>query len=157
MNRVFALLLALAPLAAPAAVCRILSGSGLAFGAYDLLATAPRDSQATLTVACEGTGAAQNVVLSMRIDQGVNGASVAARRMVHTGGAGDALHYGLFRDAARSSVWGMSDGIDTLGATLAVPATGTTAASFTIFGRIPPRQQARVGSYADAVQVTINY
>lgn len=151
------MVLALAPLAAQAATCRLLSVGGIAFGSYDLLATTPRDSQVTLTVTCSGTGAAENVTLSMRVDQGVNGRTVATRRLANTAGTGDALQYGLYRDPARSSIWGISDGIDTLGATLAVPASGSASASFTIYGRIPARQQAGVGSYADAVQVTVNY
>jgi spore coat protein U-like protein len=44
-----------------------------------------------------------------------------------------------------------------MGAALAVPSVGSAAASFTIYGRIPAAQNARVGSYSDAVQITINY
>jgi spore coat protein U-like protein len=151
-------LLLLAPLAADAAaVCRLLSGGSLAFGSYDILASAPRDSQMTVTVSCEATGGAQTVLLTVRVDPGINGSSVANRRMLHTGGTGDALAYGIYRDPARSSVWGVSDGIDTLGATLAVPSLGAAAASFTLYGRIPPAQNARVGSYGDAVQITVSY
>jgi spore coat protein U-like protein len=152
------LLLALAPQLAPAAaVCRLVSGSGLAFGPYDVLARAPRDSQVTVGISCEGTGTQQNVMLVLRVDQGAHGASVESRRMLHTGGSGSALAYGLYRDAARTSVWGMTEGLDTMGTTLVVPATGTAAARFTIYGRIAPAQDVRAGTYADAVQVTINY
>jgi spore coat protein U-like protein len=97
------------------------------------------------------------VLLTLRVDQGVNGSSVANRRMVHTSGSGDALSYGLYRDPQRSSVWGVSDGIDTVGASLAVPNLGAGVASFTLYGRIPPGQNARVGTYADAVQITVAY
>jgi spore coat protein U-like protein len=152
------LLLALAPPSLrAAAVCRLLAPGGIAFGSYDLLATAPRDSQMTLAVRCEGQGTAQNVTLSVRIDGGGSGAPVQARRMLHTGGTGDTLAYGLFRDAARSAVWGVTEGVDTVGALLAVPAVGAVSFQFTVFGRIPARQDARVGSYADAVQLTVNY
>lgn len=154
---VFVLLL-LAPLLAPAAAaCRLLAGGSLAFGSYDLLASAPRDSQMTLTVSCQATGAAQDVLLTVRVDPGLHGSSVAQRRMLHTSGSGDALAYGVYRDPQRSSIWGVSDGIDTMAATLAVPALGTAAATFTLYGRIAPGQNARVGSYADAVQVTVTY
>jgi len=152
------LLLLLAPLAADAAaVCRMLSAGSLAFGSYDLLARAPRDSQVSVTVSCEGNGSAQTVLVSLRVDQGSNGSSIASRRLLHTGGSGDALAYGLFRDPARSSVWGVSQGIDTMNAALSVPSLGAAAASFTIYGRIPPGQNAHVGSYSDAVQITIDY
>lgn len=152
------LLAALLPAGAAAAIaCRFASGGGLAFGTYDLLAAAPTDSQATLTVTCERNGGTPGIVITVRVDQGANGASVSARRMVHTGGFRDALHYGLYRDAARSSVWGVSDSIDTVSASLSVPDRGSASAQFTTYGRVPPRQDARTGSYADRVQVTILY
>lgn len=140
-----------------AAVCRLLSGGSLAFGSYDILASAPRDSQMSLTVTCEATGGAQNVLLTLRVDQGINGSSIANRRMLHTSGSGDALGYGVFRDPQRSSVWGVSDGIDTVGAALAVPSLGAAAASFILYGRIPAAQNARVGTYSDALQITVTY
>ena len=154
----WAWLLLLAPLAADAAaVCRLLSGGSLAFGSYDILASTPRDSQMSVTVSCEASGGAQNVLLTVRVDQGINGSSIANRRMLHTGGTGDALAYGIYRDAARSSLWGVTDGVDTMGATLAVPTLGVATASFTLYGRIPPAQNARIGTYSDAVQITVNY
>ena len=99
----WAWLLLLAPLAADAAaVCRLLSGGSHAIGSYDKLAGTPRDSQMSVTVSCEARGGAQNVLLTVRVDQGINGSSIANRRMLHTGGTGDALAYGIYRDPARS-------------------------------------------------------
>jgi spore coat protein U-like protein len=152
-----AALLLLAPLAAGAAACRIQAGSGLSFGTYDILSPAPRDSQSTVTVICDGTGTPQTVSLMLRVGPGANAASPGLRRMRNTGGSTSTLSYGVYRDAARSSVWGTSTGIDTLGAALAVPASGSASASFTLYGRIPPGQDAHVGTYGDAVQVTIDY
>jgi spore coat protein U-like protein len=145
------------PLATPAAVCRIVSGGSLAFGNYDLLAAAPRDSQATLTISCSGTGTAQTVTLVVGIDPGVNGTAGGLRRMKHTAGAPDAMAYNLYRDAGRSSAWGMTPGVDTTPLTLAVPANGSSSALVTIYARIPPRQDLRIGNYADAVQVIVTY
>jgi spore coat protein U-like protein len=150
------LALLLAPVGASAAVCRVMSGSALSFGAYDLLAPTPRDSQMNLVVTCDGTGSPQTVALSVRVNQGAGGFG-GTRRMAHTGGTGDFLEYGLYRDPARSSVWGVSEGVNTVGAALAVPAAGSVSATFVIYGRIPARQNARTGTYADAVQVTIDY
>lgn len=156
-SRLAACLLALAPLAAPAAVCRIVSGGALAFGTYDLLAAAPRDSQASLTISCSGTGTPQTVVLVVGIDTGQNGTPGGLRRMKHTAGAPDALAYNLYRDPGRSSAWGVTPGVDTTPVTLTVPASGSASALVTIYGRIPARQDLRVGSYADAVQVVVTY
>lgn len=153
---VCALLLA-APCAHAVTVCRVISGSGVAFGSYDQLAAAPTDSQGTISVQCDRDGGPAAVNLIVRIDQGANGNSVQARRMLHTGGSGNVLAYNLYRDALRSSVWGVSDGIDTAGASLAVPDRGRATVQFTIYGRMPPRQNAHVGTYADALQLTIVY
>ena len=156
-RRMVAALLLLAPLAAGAAACRFQAGTGLAFGTYEIFSTAPRDTQATITLVCDGTGTAQTLSLMLRVGPGGNAGSVTARRMRHTGGSASTLAYGLYRDAARSSVWGTTTGVDTVGATLAVPASGSTSATFIVYGRIPPGQDVFVGSYADAVQVTIDY
>lgn len=159
MNR--PLVLALLALAAPAAAantsCRVVSGGGFAFGSYDILSARPADSQATLTVSCERNGGPAGVTLTVGLDQGNHGSSVSARRMRHAGGRPDFLRYGLYRDAARTSVWGSSDRVDTMDAVLMVPDRGTASVQFTIFGRIPPRQDVHIGSYGDAVRVTILY
>jgi spore coat protein U-like protein len=135
----------------------VLSGNGLAFGAYDLLAAGPTDTQATIVVQCERTGGTPAVSLSLHLDAGANAVSVEARRMLHAGGSGSTLAYGMYRDPARTSPWGVADGIDTVGATLSVPDRGTASAQFTIYGRMPARQNAPVGSYTDRVQLTILY
>ena len=156
-SRLAAGVLALAPLFAQAAVCRIVSGSGLAFGTYDTLASAPRDSQTTLMVRCSGSGSPEVVTLMVGVDPGLHGTPGGMRRMMHTAGTADALAYNLYRDAGRSSSWGMSTGVDTVPITITVPATGSTSAAINIYARIPARQEPRVGTYADAVMVTIDY
>jgi spore coat protein U-like protein len=152
-----ALVLLLAAPAAPAAtLCRIVTGAGVAFGSYDMLSPAPTDSQGTVTVQCERNGGPAGVSMIVRIDQGAHG-SVQARRMLHTGGSGSLLTYGLYRDAARSGVWGSSDGIDTVGAAMNVPDRGSASLQLTIYGRMPPRQNGHIGTYSDAVQLTVLY
>lgn len=152
------LVLCLAPLAAPAAtVCRLMSGGSLAFGAYDFFAAAPNDSLADVTVSCARQGGPQHVTLLMRVDQGMNGTSVSARRLLHTGGSGDTLNYGLYRDVGRTSVWGSTDNVNTVSAILSVPNRSTAMARFTIYGRIPAAQDVSAGTYRDTVGVTLIY
>jgi spore coat protein U-like protein len=159
VNRLFVLLLLAlaAPLAWPATVCRLVGGVSMGFGSYDYFSAVPNDSQTTVSVSCDRSGGAPTVTVTVRIDQGANGAGVGSRRMLHTGGSGDLLNYGLYRDVARSQVWGMTDTVDTMGATLAVPNKGSAGASFTVYGRIPARQDLSAGNYADSVQITILY
>ena len=157
MSRTLALALLLAaPCAQAVTTCRVISGNGLAFGSYDLLSAAPSDTQATVTVQCDRIGGPATVSLLVRIDPGANGSSAQARRMRQAGGA-SLLAYNIYRDPNRSSVWGDLDGIDTVGASLTVPDRGSAAVQLTLYGRMPPRQNAAVGSYTAALQLTILY
>lgn len=159
VSRVLLLLvLCLAPMAAPAAiVCRLVSGGSLGFGPYDFFSAAPNDSLANVTVNCSRDGGPQNNTLLMRVDQGLNGASVNARRLLHTGGTGDTLAYGLYRDVGRTSVWGSTDNVDTLSVSLSIPNKSTAFATFIIYGRIPAGQDVSAGTYRDTVGVTLIY
>jgi spore coat protein U-like protein len=152
------MLFALAPLGANAATtCRIVNAGSLAFGSYDYFSRLPNDSLANMTVTCTRQGAPQHMTVVVRADQGMNGNSVTSRRMLHSGGRGDTLAYNLYRDPGRSSVWGSSDGVNTMSADLSIPNNGTASATLTIYGRIPIQQDASPGLYGDSVQVTIDY
>jgi spore coat protein U-like protein len=153
-----ALLVLLAPVPTSAAVvCRILSGGSLAFGPYDALVTGPTDTQTDVLVTCDRDGGPQNLTLVLLADQGMNGTSVNARRLAHTGGAPDALNYGLYSDPSRSDVLGMSNGVNTVSVPLSVPNKRSATARITVFGRIPAGQDVRAGNYADTVQLTLMY
>lgn len=157
MNR-FAMLLCLllaAGHASAATVCRLVSGGGMAFGTYDVLSTAPNDTLLQVAVTCERNGGPQGVTLTLRLGPGANGSAATARRMAHTGGSGDFLNYGLYRDVARSATWGSTDGVDTVARALNVPNKSSASTTFTIYGRIPPQQDVSVGSYGDTVQITL--
>jgi spore coat protein U-like protein len=138
-----------------AMTCRIASAGGVAFGAYDVLAQAPTDTVLNIVVACDRDGGPPSVTVTMGLNRGTHGTSVSARRMRHASSASDFLNYGLYRDIGRSSTWGFSAGIDTVSRSFNVPNKGTASTTFTVYGRIPAQQDARVGSYSDSVQVTI--
>ena len=163
MNRTILLLaLCLAPVAAVAAPagtdCRLVSGGSLGFGPYDVFAVAPNDSLVNVAVSC-GTrsGGPQRLTLLMGVDQGMNGTSVTARRLLHTGGSGDTLGYGLYRDVGRTSVWGTTENVNTVSTLVNVPNNGSATATFTIFGRLPAGQDVSPGTYSDTVGVTLIY
>jgi spore coat protein U-like protein len=138
-------------------VCRIVSGGGIAFGSYDIFSPAPNDSLVNINITCSRTGGPQTVLVTMRLSPGANSTSATGRQMQRIGGAGDYLAYGLYRDVSRSSanVWGFSDGIDTSSMTLNIPNNASASATFTIYGRIPPQQDAAAGSYSDTVLLTL--
>lgn len=157
MNRAIALfcLLLGAQTCMAATTCRFVTGGGVVFGPYDTLSGATTDTALNLLVSCERNGGPQTVSVTVGLGIGSNGTSVNGRRMLHSGGTGDYLGYGLFRDVSRSSTWGFSPGIDTVSQSLSVPNKGSASAQFTIYGRIPAAQNVSAGYYNDLVQVTL--
>lgn len=120
--------------------------SPVAFGAYDPLAAAPRDSQGMLTVDCPA-----GVAFTVTLDTGL-GRRFFPRAMRRADGRGK-LPYNLYRDAARTFIWGDGSGHS---APLEGDGAGAPQA-FPVFGRIPPHQDAPPGAYRDAVTVTVTY
>jgi spore coat protein U-like protein len=139
-----------------AAVCSFLTSSSAAFGSYDVLSTAPADTLAIIRVRCDNIEPGNpNITLTVSVGIG-GGSSVNSRRMRHTGGSGDVLNYGLFRDAGRSAVWGYTAGVDTVTQSLKVQNNRTVDTTFTIYGRIAAQQDVTPGDYVDSVQVTLS-
>jgi spore coat protein U-like protein len=150
-----ACLLLLAEGAMAATICRLQSGGSTDFGPYDTFVATPADTTATVQVRCERDAGPQNISITLGLSAGANGTSVTNRRMLQAGGAGDYLNYGLFRDVGRSSPWGFTAGVDAVTQIVSVPNKDSTIATFTIYGRIPARQNVSVGTYTDRIQVTL--
>ncbi|HJT16836.1 MAG TPA: spore coat U domain-containing protein [Thermoanaerobaculia bacterium] len=133
--------------ASVSAVCTI-STAAVAFGAYDPVVTnaaAALNGTGTVTVACT-KGA------SATIDLG-NGGNLSAGSRRMTSGP-DFLNYALYKDAARTQVWGT--GLAG-GATLTYNSASKAATNLTVYGTVPGGQDVTVGSYSDVVVATINY
>jgi len=133
--------------ASVSAVCTI-STVTVAFGAYDpVVANAATDlnGTGTLAVACTKGAAAT-------IDLGVgNNLSAGTRRM---SSGTDFLNYALFKDAARTQVWGTGM---TGGTTLTYNSASKASTNITVYGKVPQAQDVSVGAYSDVVVATINY
>ena len=69
--------------------------------------------------------------------------------------ASEPLVYNLFRDAARTAVWG--DGSPGTEHEIVANPPNKTPLALTIFGRIPAAQDVSAGAYADTVVVGVNY
>lgn len=121
----------------------------VAFGNYDPVfanAAAPLDSTGSIAVYCT-----PGTVGTVSLGNGANSAG-GSRRMA--GPAGSFLDYGLYTDAARSSIWSISPNtVSGTSTSRFVPING----GMTVFGRIPGAQDPVVGSYTDTVQATVNY
>ncbi len=126
------------------ATCSVVSATAIDFGTMSAIA-ANVDQTSTLTVNCSST-TPYNIGLSAG---GGSGATVATRKM--TSGA-NTINYTLYRDAARTQVWGTTIGTDT------ATGTGTGAnQAVTIYGRVPSQAVPPPGTYTDTVTVTVTY
>lgn len=119
------------------------AAADIGFGSQGLL-TANIDQTGTVSVTCTA-GTTYNVGL----DDGHQNAGPTGRAMAL---GGNKVGYGLYRDAARSLVWGSTIGTNTLGG------TGSGAAqNLTVYARVPPQATPPAGTYSDVIVVTITY
>lgn len=121
------------------------SATPLAFGTYVPASTNPTDRESTITVtASVGT----NYIVAIDAGQG-SGATAEARTMETPG---DDLTYSIYRNSARTDVWGSTYGNNT-----SAGVGNGSAQTLTAYGRIPAQQTARPGSYQDTLIVTVIY
>ena len=146
----FALALACAVLfsvrAADAAQCTI-STTPLVFGTYNVFTTAPTDSTGTVIYNCNGGG--RTILITMTR----GGSPTFLPRQMASGP--EKFSYNLFRDAARTTVWG--DATAGTSAYFEADPPNKTDIVVTIFGRVPPGQDVRAGSYSDTVSIEVNF
>jgi spore coat protein U-like protein len=145
----------LAAAQAQAADCS-LGITGLAFGSYDPLAASALDSTSTVTVTCSKTAAgSERVNYTLTASTGAGG-SYASRAMFQ---ASERLAYNLYQNSARTTIWGNGSGgssIITGSFNLSI-GTPTRTRNHTVYGRIPPSQNAASGSYSDTLVVTLTF
>lgn len=132
-------------LPALAASCTI-STTAVSFGTYNVFGPAPLDSTGSVTYTCTG-----NAHVTISLDSGGAG-TFNPRRMLNNS---EALSYNLYRDAARTNIWGDGTGGTTI-YTDPNPRNGQ-GITVTIFGRIPAGQDVSAGSYSNTVAATINF
>jgi spore coat protein U-like protein len=135
-----ACLLSLATPSVHAAGCSV-STVGLNFGNYDVFSTLDDDITGTISVNCQASTS-----YSISLSSGTG--TYSARTLLS---AGNLLNYNLYLDPTRLTIWG-----DGSAATGTVSDTGMTGI-YTVYGRIPARQNAVVGIYADIVTVTVAF
>jgi spore coat protein U-like protein len=122
------------------AACTV-STTSVAFSVYNVFSTLNDDITATVTIRCRPQ-AAYSLSLS-------TGAGTYASRTLTNGSF--TLGYNLYIDSTRLTIWG--DG----SAGTATVSGNARDATHTVYGRIPARQNARVGNYTDTIIVTITY
>jgi len=137
-------------LGAPATVraaCSV-TATPIGFGNYLPFSAAPDDSSGSVAVHCTQLVGSYAVALNA----GLFGGGNFSHRQMSSGA--DKLGYQLYTTAARTTVWG-----DGTGGTATVSGNCFHACntSYTIHGRIPARQVARPGTYADVILATVSF
>jgi spore coat protein U-like protein len=121
------------------------TASDLDFGAYTSQGSSPLTSTTILRATCT-PGSTYNIGLS----DGTGGGTIYSGRKMASGQ--NKLNYQLYRDSARTNIWGNTTGTDT------VQDVGTgLAKDHTVFGTIPAAQVVPSGDYADTITVRVSY
>ena len=148
-TKVSALLAAtlLIPGLADAINCRV-TVAPLAFGIYNPGQATPVDSVANITVRCQ----AQPGTYAVTIGAGLSGDQLARTMLA---GAGQVLNYNLYRDPARTQVWGDGTPPTFLVAGARIEKGRPTSYDHPIYGRIFGNQFPDPGTYTDTLLVTV--
>lgn len=112
------------------------------FGGYDVFSLTPLDTTGTIDVTCP-------VRRSVSITFSTGAGSYAARYLQQ---GITRLNYNLYRNVARTQILG-----DGTSGTVFLSANNIRNRSFTIYGRIPARQNVRAGTYTDTIIVTLTF
>lgn len=131
------------------------SATATAFGNYIPSAITATDSVGTITVNCGSNISALTANYTLALSTG--GSASYAQRLLSSGG--HTLKYQLYRDLARTLVWG--DGTassSTVTGSVLLSVLVPVAATHTVYGRITALQtSAYAGSYSDNITVTLTY
>lgn len=124
------------------AACQITSVSDVSFGTYDVFATAPNTSGVGgLAIRCK---AADSALVQLGNGQSHSYAPRTLRNGTHV------LAYNLYTSPARNTIWG-----DGSGGTSVMRVGKNQTEYLSIFGSIPPGQDAAVGLYTDHIVISI--
>ena len=124
-----------------------ISVTSVAFGNYNVFTTSADDSTGTVTYRCNSTAANISITLS-------DGSSTTYTPRTLRKGS-EILQYNLYRNAARTTIWGNGTGGTSVYTDTNPP--NNTNVSVTIYGRIPALQDVSAGSYSDTVSAVINF
>jgi spore coat protein U-like protein len=113
----------------------------VSFGSYDTLSPLDAEITGSIGVSCDGETTGE-VSLSA-------GLGTFAARQMRSGP--QSLVYNLYLDAAHLTIWGDGSPGTSL---LSLSGTG---GNYTVYGRIPARQNVPLGGYSDTITVTLTF
>ncbi|KEZ05733.1 spore coat protein U [Burkholderia sp. MSh2] len=127
----------------------MIAANPLAFGTNGVLASAI-NQQTTVSVTCTNT-----TPYNVGLDAGsVTGSSVTSRLMAGTatGNTTTTVGFQLYQDAGHTTVWGNTQGTNT------VAGTGTGAAqTLTVYGQVPAQTTPKPDTYQTTVTATVYF
>lgn len=125
------------------------------FGLYDPSSATALDSATVLEVRCLGKPkAGQPTFYTVRIDGGTSSGDPSDREMDQP--AVGRLKYQVYKNAARSTIWGDGTG-GTAPLVQVLPPSGSPRYNHTAYGRIFAEQNPMPGAYNDVLTVTIEF
>ena len=133
--------------AAQAAPSCTISATAVAFGNYNVYSVTNVDSTGTITYRCNAAAANISITLSK------GASSTFSPRTLRKGA--EALNFNLYRNAARTQIWG--DGTGGTSVLSVANPPNNQSVNVTVFGRIPALQDVSAGSYSDTVVATVNF
>ena len=123
--------------------CFVSAATDMDFGAVASLA-GNRDQTSTISLRCPN-----NTEYQVALNYGNYSTGGTNRRMLGPGG--NYINYQLYRNAARTQVWGNSTSND-------VEGDGNNAIqTLTVYGRVPAQAVGSAGTYSDTVTITLTY
>ena len=141
------------PGSASAYTCSV-AADPLGFGFYQPFDAAPADSAGEVRVSCSLLGLV-SLLVSYEISLGTGISGTYETRTLQ--GPEDSLGYNLYRDSARTQVWG-----DGTGGTYTVQDGYTlglldVTLPYPVYGRLFAGQNVSAGLYADTIVVTVDF
>jgi spore coat protein U-like protein len=128
------------------AECQVQNAPLLNFGNTQGVLDSAVNGSASIDIQCTNS-----TPYNVRLSAGTGAGATLANRLL-TGGAGATVRYSLYRDAARTQVWGVTDGTDT------VADTGNGDVKMhDVYGQIPAQTTPAPGTYSDTVTITVSY
>jgi spore coat protein U-like protein len=153
-KRTAALVALLAVLGAPASGAAAVTSctvtvSGIDFGTYTPLQSSALDINGSIKIAC--TGIMGNNSVTIDLSTGTSNSYVTRTLVSGT----STLSYNLYLDAGYAQVWG--NGTGGTGEGSRAITNGHPSATLAIYGAVAAGQDPVPGSYADMIQVSVNY
>jgi spore coat protein U-like protein len=131
---------------ASAQSCTI-SATSVNFGNYNVFNGSSLDSTGTITYRCN----AQASNITVGLTRGAS-STFTPRRMSK---GVEVLTYNLFRNAARTNIWG--DGTSGTAVYSRANPPNNSNVNLTVYGRIPAGQDVSAGTFSDTVTAVINF